>query len=591
MVPSLQHQLEANAKTGRQPETPRPVRWRSRTIQLCLVSLGLIAAESWPAWGQTPPTVPGSVEPGRIEQEFQPGREPRSEPREEEGAPAIEAPAGAEEVRFVLQRIDVVDSTVYYNADFAPLYEDLIGQEVTLADIYAVANDATAMYRGDGYILSLVVVPPQQVQGGVVQLRAVEGFVDQVIVTGDIPGSADYLERIGRQIAEERPLNTRDLERYLLLIGDLPGIDARGFLGPSETVPGASDLEIRVEHDPVDGFATADNRGSRFIGPYLFSVGLTENSNLGQYESLSFQASTAAEPDELKYGRFGASLPVGIEGTAFNFSASYSESVPGFTLEPFDLDTSAFTWDLGVTHPVIRTREENLLVGLTFTWRDTRTNFQDNVFSDDEIRSISAFASYDFVDDWLGVNLIEVSATFGLPIFGASSQGEADLSRPEASGQFAKFNATLTRLQRILPGLALLASATGQVSTRALLSSEEFGFGGFDFGRGFDPSEITGEHGIATKLELQYGEPLDNEILTSYQVYTFFDSGFVWNDDAVTDAADDNRASAGVGVRANVTDYVSLNLEVAGQVLGGSASTDAPDDRDVRVLFGVVARF
>ncbi len=587
---NLFSQLQQNAYTGRRgrPSLSLRPRWLLKAFATLPIILGVIAAESWPAQAQV---LPGAVEPGRIEQDFQPGREPRAEPRDEEGAPEIEAPDGAEDVRFVLQRIEVVDSTVYFNSEFRFLYEDLIGQEVTLVDIYDVADGATALYRGDGYILSLVVVPPQEITDGVVELRAIEGFVDQVQVEGEIPGSKEYLERIGRQISENMPLNTRDLERYLLLIGDLPGIDARGVLAPSETVPGASDLTIVVEHDPVDGFGTADNRGSRFIGPYLFSVGVIENSNLGFYESFGIQASTAAETEELRFGRVTASVPVGIEGTAFDFSASFSESVPGFTLEPFDLDTSSFTWDVGVSHPVIRTREENLQVGLTFTWRDTRTNFNDNVLSDDEIRSLRAFAAYDFVDDWLGVNLIEASVTFGLPLFGSSDQGEADLSRPEASGEFAKFNATLTRLQRIIPGLAVLASATGQLSTRALLASEEFGFGGVNFGRGFDPSEITGEHGVATKLELQYGEALENDILNSYQVYTFFDAGFVWNDDAPTDAAEDNRASAGIGVRANVVDAVSLNLELAGQVLGGSASNDDPSDRDVRVLFGFVARF
>ena len=213
--------------------------------------------------------------------------------------------------------------------------------------------------------------------------------------------------------------------------------------------------------------------------------------------------------------------------------------------------------------------------------------------TDDALRVLSANLSYDNVDDWLGVNLFEAEVAFGLPFFGSSEFGDPGLTRPEADGDFVRFTATATRVQRLMPGLALVGSITGQVANEPLLASEEFGFGGSQFGRGFDPSEITGDNGFATRLELQYSNRVDEPMLDDYQVYLFFDQGFTFNldsDDANDD--DENRASVGGGIRLNVIDEISVNFEVAGQVAGTSSSNDANSvgDREVRFLFGVTGR-
>ncbi len=559
-----------------------------------LSGAALAALAMGTAVAQTPPDLPGAVEPGRIERQFEPGVDPQAEPRPDADPGDQPVPPGAEEVRFVLQGVTVEGVTVFDQAAFEPLYGDLIGQEVSLADIFEVANQATAIYRGEGYILSLVVVPQQQVADGVVRLQSIEGRVANVAVEGDVVGPRAWVEAIANKIAEADPFVTQALERYLLILDDLGGATARGVLGPSEDTPGASDLAVVMEQERFDGFVSIDNRGSRFIGPNIITTGVRGHSLLGQYETIAIQGATVLdEPEELQFGSINGSLPIFTEGTTLTASISYSNSNPGFTLSTADLDSSSFSWTFGVQHPIIRSREENLRVGLEFTWRDSETRFQGRNLSDDNIRSIGASATYDFVDDLLGVNLIEGEVVAGLPIFGASSFGDEDLTRPEGEPQGVRFTGTLTRVQRILPGFAVLGSVSGQIASGPLLASEEFGFGGAEFGRGYDPSEITGDHGIATKIELQYGGDLNEWIVDSYQFYVFYDHGWVWDDDVLTGAGD-VLSSAGAGLRANLLEDLSINFEVAGQVGGPSASNgrgDEANDNDVRVLFGVVGRF
>lgn len=148
-----------------------------------------------------------------------------------------------------------------YTADaLRGTYASLIGKEVTLADIYTVAGKLTTRYRNDGFILSQVVVPAQTVDGGVVRLEAIEGHVAGVRFTQTILEHAN-------KIKASRPLTAAVLERYLLLINDLPVVFARGVLASSKSQQGASDLVIQVTPRIFSAGLSIDNRGTRSMGP------------------------------------------------------------------------------------------------------------------------------------------------------------------------------------------------------------------------------------------------------------------------------------------------------------------------------------
>ena len=90
--------------------------------------------------------------------------------------------------------------------------------------------------------------------------------------------------------------------------------------------------------------------------------------------------------------------------------------------------------------------------------------------------------------------------------------------------------------------------AAGQVASAPLFSSEEFGYGGQRFGRAFDPSEITGDHGVAAGLELFYTD-FPRYKSFEFMPFAFVDMGKVWNEDAGVGSS--TAASAGFGL--NVT--------------------------------------
>ena len=182
--------------------------------------MGLLLAAGV-AWGQSPP--------GQFEREFQREPEPRVPPEPIVPAGAEErAPAGADQVRFVLTAVEVDGVTVYPAAEIRAAYADLLGTEITLARVYDLAAALTRKYRNDGYVLSQVVVPQQAIRAGSVRLQAIEGYVASVRLEGEVLGPRADLDAYTDRIRASRPLRAADLERYLLLINELAGVHRAG---------------------------------------------------------------------------------------------------------------------------------------------------------------------------------------------------------------------------------------------------------------------------------------------------------------------------------------------------------------------------
>ena len=128
----------------------------------------------------------GIADPGRIDRTF--GEEklvPQAGPDIRiKKMSLLKAPKGAENIRFNFGGLRLEGVGMYSESELTPLYQSMIGSEISLADLYAIANQMTLKYRNDGFVLTQVVVPPQTIEGGIARLQVVEGFVDKVILQG-----------------------------------------------------------------------------------------------------------------------------------------------------------------------------------------------------------------------------------------------------------------------------------------------------------------------------------------------------------------------------------------------------------------------
>ncbi|MGQ7819321.1 ShlB/FhaC/HecB family hemolysin secretion/activation protein [Metapseudomonas furukawaii] len=155
----------------------------------------------------------------------------------------------------------------------------------------------------------------------------------------------------------------------------------------------------------------------------------------------------------------------------------------------------------------------------------------------------------------------------GLKVMGASDESRLNPSREGGETDFTKLQLDAQRIQDlsgVMDGLNLYLAATTQSSFgQALLSPEQFGVGGSEFGRGYDPSEITGDSGFVVKTELQYNRLHsvgDHPVPTQY--YAFWDMGKVWNEKPRW-VSSESLSSVGLGAHFQAAKNLYLSPEVA----------------------------
>ena len=314
----------------------------------------------------------------------------------------------------------------------------------------------------------------------------------------------------------------------------------------------------------------------------------------GSLPSCAFWPETTGQTKELQYGRYSSSWLVGPEGTHLDLSASYSHTNPSGAIAVLDPRGHAFNSSAFVDHPLIRSRTTNLNLSAGFTYLNSVTDLLGVPFSNDRLRYLTVRTTFDAADTLLGdahpaSNLLDAEWDQGLNIFDESRSGSNHLSRLNGHSDYSLFVGTATRIQSIAGGTSLALSISGQVASASLLTPVQFGLGGSRFGRGYEPSELTGDDGFAASVEGRYDLPFFSQIIGHPQIYAFYDVGQIWNIDPLPNAPSSaSLASAGAGVRFTFLDRFDLDLEIAKPLTRIVASRG---DKNFRPLFNISTHF
>lgn len=496
------------------------------------------------------------------------------------------------DIEFKLSAVEFEDGKQLDKTSLLQFYQSKLGKKVTLAELNKIAADITTYYRNNGFILSRAIVPPQRINNGVVKIRIIEGFVSDVLLKGDVGDNDSVLYKYAEKIKQSKPLNAKTLEHYLLLMEDLPGVEARAILQPSPDTLGASQIIVNIKRDMFYGSTVkVDNRGTRFLGPIQATGIFSVNNLFNQDENTSIRViNTPFESDELKYLGFHHEDFIGAEGTRLLFDLNFIETNPGYTLEAFDVEGKNYEASAGLSQPLIRSRKANWFVNSDFSVQRINLDVLNTNLYQDNLRKLTVGSSYDYIDSTNAINRFEGNFSKGFNWF-ATNNGFAH-SRATGKSSFEKFTASATRLQPVYGSWSVSAAVEGQYSLDPLYAAEEYAIGGQRFGSAYDPAEISGDSGIAGRIELQYNSSLNDIYLPSLQTYGFYDIGKVWNRNVLS-ATETNQlslASAGIGTRVNIANALTGDLELS-VPLTRKVSAYGEDGSAPRVFFSLQYRY
>ncbi len=513
-------------------------------------------------------TVPSAADPSRAllqNPQKQPDFNTVESPSLENKPAPSNAPDGSEQAFFIFKDLRFEGMTAYQPQQFLDLYEADKGQRISVARLFEILNSVQQRYLDDGYGLSRVVMPTQDIAGGTVVFQVIEGYAAELVLDGDFPSSPVISDAV-RKIEAMKPLNTKKLERLLLIMNDLPGLNVSALLGPTQTpqpVLGGIRLTLKRNFERTQSFGlSVNNQGSRFSGPAQIIGNARQASLVSNYDEVSASIVTAIPVVEMRYLALKYQRPAfGVSGLIVSADLVLGRTQPGLSLDQLDVKGRSQSLKLAFSYPLIRQREETLKISGSFEARNADTDLLNSEIYDDRLRILGLGGTYNYADSYNGLNAFEVNLFKGINALGVRRTGSDRLSREQGESDFTKFTASVGRVQNLGSGFDLFGIVQGQYSYDPLLASEEFGFGGGQTGRGYDPSEITGDRGLSGTLELRY-----NALVAPYnfalQPYGFFDMGKVWN----IDSGSQNKisaASAGAGMRVATQNGWSGDLNFA----------------------------
>ncbi|AOG00175.1 POTRA domain, ShlB-type family protein [Blastomonas sp. RAC04] len=496
----------------------------------------LAVALMWPtlAAGQT---LPGSVRPpaGTFERENRAADLPLSTPRTpftidrpRTDPSAVDDSAKVRVNRFRIIGFDAI-SEDRLQAPLAPF----LGQELTLADIYRAADLLTRVYAEAGYALSFALVPAQDVADGVVVLQVVEGSVDAIEIQlksgAGLVGQTRLTDMIRRRftpLIKRGPVMVDELERAILTSGDLGGMDVSVVVRPSETTPGAANLLVVVDLDPVVLEAQFDNRIRDNLGERRYRAGITANSLLVPGDQLLLDARATLPTDGFISGFAQYSAPItddGLTGT-LSYSRARSRAVRGFlSILQFEGEEEVFR--AGLSYPLRRTRNSSLIVGLEGTAINSDSGIFGITLIDDRSRFYELYGSYDWAGTDGTTGLVRLGLSQGIDGLGATGRFNPLRSRTQGDPEFTAATASLVWNAPLVGTARVRVTAEAQMALHGgAAASRECNYGGDRFGRAYDYGAAGGDHCVNVAMEL-------NDRLTlgpvTVQPFVFVDAGIL----------------------------------------------------------------
>lgn len=482
--------------------------------RLQFIKIGVMAAASLlsaVAWAQNVP-APSQVAPPQI---VPPAATARIAIPQVPAGAAI--PAEAKRLSFRLTGIVIKGEFPELASDRSTLSDALVGRRITVADIFAFADQLQQIYVRAGYPLVRIVIEPQEIEGSArIKLRVIDGFVERLDLDALDARLRDYVAAVLAPLVGQTHLKQAELERRLLIAGDAAGLTLNATFAAGKK-EGGSVLILTGRYKPISVSVYTDNAMPRVFGNYQLVTAVSANSVLGFGEQITVSA--AGLPNDSfpnsdpvrRYLSGKAIFPIGIDGVKFEVGVTNGVTTPR-------VDRSAASQGLlnqayaRLSYDIIKSRDGELT---TFGRFDATNEELDTLLfappiplSLDRVRALRGGLEgiWRLRDTGTTVNF-DTTFSRGLNAFGARSAADATfllpLSRQGADAEFYKWNGRVEITQALPEGFAATAILAGQTSfNKPLLNSEQYVIDGSRFLSGFTAGSLAGDTAWVARAEL-----------------------------------------------------------------------------------------
>jgi hemolysin activation/secretion protein len=491
----------------------------------------------------------------------------------------VPPPASAKHLSVIgsieVKKIQLSGSKVIPPSVVNQLADRYINKTITIEQLNQLRHELSQYYLQRGYINSGVIIPDQKIENGVVVLKAVEGRLTTININGLKRLNASYVRnRIFAGI--HNPLNIEALSASLKLINQDPLIEQINARLLPGKLPGESILDVTVREDDAFYYsAGVDNFVSPSVGAERLWLSAGHGNLLGWGDKLDmdFEYTNGLKGGALSYG-----VPFTSKGTMFNIFGDYKDYV--VVEEPFDsidIESKSSKYGLSLTHPFIKQLTENMIGGLAFEKKNSKSTLLDQPFSfalgskDGEVDLSVIDMSMGWVKRFPNrVYSLNGSLRVGILAFGAT-ENEGDLP----DGEFTLFKGQGQYAQALPLWYSQFLFRTGfQFTGDTLVAIEKYAVGGRYSVRGYRENQFVRDNGVNASLEWRI--PLyTKDGFNKFQMVPFFDYGMSWDtDEELSNTKSQSISSVGLGLLWDPTTHFHMEL------YWGHALDDVPTPSD-----------
>jgi hemolysin activation/secretion protein len=514
------------------------------------------------------PTLRSGEPPTPLRKEFKPPSPPPSLT-----LPPVPVPPedGAQkqlgQIQVFVKEIRVTGNTVFPDSEIKAVAAPYENRTLTTEDLERLRLALTLLYINNGYITSGAVIPDQDVEDGVIEIRIIEGALSRIDVEGTSRFQHSYLsDRVA--LGARPPLKLEPIQERLQLLQRDPRIERiNAELRPGDQ-RGESVLQLKVkEANPWKVWLDFNNYQTPTVGAERGLMTLAHYNVTGHGDpfSITYGGSRGVHPIiDTSY-----TMPLNRYDTTF--TASYRRNdflVVDDRFRVLDLNSESEIIGLTLRHPVYRTLSDELAVGITgeHLYNKVTSAFdlpgQPFLFipgaSNTGVSTVSALR---FIQEYRHMTASSVFAirsrvSVGFDVLGATINSRDETTaagEPLPSGRFVSWLGQVQAVKRLdyLGGWQILGRLDLQLSNNRLFPLEQIPVGGRFSVRGYRENTLVRDNGFLASVEsriplLKFASGED-----MVQFAQFVDVGRSWMSRGRTHDLQ-TLASVGLGIRWNV---------------------------------------
>lgn len=478
--------------------------------------------------------------------------------------------------RFDVIRYQVDGNSILPNAEVERLLAPFTGKASDFGTLQQAVEALEQAYHARGYHVVKVLMPEQELQGGVVKLTVLEVRIGTVAIEGNKHFDNANIRRSIPRLKEGSVPDLDKISMNIRVANENPARKTQLILQGGDSKDTTNALLKVVDEKPWKVGVTLDDTGNDQTGSYRLGF-LAQHANLFNLDHLlTLQYTTS--PDHLnKVSIYNAGyrIPLYSLGDSIDLYGGYSDVDSG-TIQSgvLSLNVSGKGSFAGVRYNQNLTRigsyEHRILYG--FDYRRFENSIDLVGFSGLQLGTVTeampisigyagsrAFSGGSEVSGWASISQ-------NIP---GGNKGETDdyrMVRSDAFAEFTLLRAGATAIYAFPADIQGRFTVAGQYTWMPLIPGEQFGIGGQGSVRGFGEREFADDIGMAGSVEV-YSPNIFKFIKipnSQLKALVFYDAGYLErNKPQPREDEYRNAASTGAGLRLAIDRYLSASTDYA----------------------------